>query len=80
MTGKTELLNKYLNVDYFGSRYATIGIEKLEKRIILDNGEEKQLLLWDTSGGERFRSNNFRSTKTKDGCIIVFDLTSKNSF
>ena len=80
MTGKTELLHKYLKFDDFGDKLATIGVEKLERLIKLDNGEEKKLILWDTSGAERFHSIALKSIKVVNGYIIVFDLTSKKSF
>ena len=81
-TGKTELSLKYFNIENFGfgNSLATIGTDKHERLIKLDNGEEKKLILWDTGGTERFRSMALNITKIVDGCIIVFDLTSKKSF
>ena len=80
MTGKTELLSRYLKFGDFGDKLATIGTDKHERLIKLDNGEEKKLILWDTAGAERFRSMVLNSVKSANGYIIVFDLTSKNSF
>ena len=39
-----------------------------------------KVILWDTSGNERYRSLAIKNIKYSDGCIIVFDVTSKESF
>lgn len=36
--------------------------------------------LWDTSGQERYRALNLRYYKNADCCLLVYDITDKNSF
>ena len=54
--GKTSLILKYIE-DKFSSIYvSTIGIDLKFKDIILKDGTEAKLTLFDTAGQERFRS------------------------
>ena len=52
----------------------------MESKIISDDGETIILRIWDTAGQERFRSISSNTIRFADACIIVFDLTNKNSF
>ena len=49
-------------------------------KINLNNGKEMKVILWDTAGAERFRGVSLKNIKYSDGCIIVFDVTSRQSF
>ena len=77
--GKTCILYSLLNFE-FHSTLITIGIEKLTTKINLNNGKEMKVILWDTAGAERFRGVSLKNIKYSDGCIIVFDVTSRQSF
>ena len=77
--GKTCILYSLLNFE-FHSTLITIGIEKLTTKINLNNGKEMKVILWDTAGAERFRGVSLKNIKYSDGCIIVFDVTSRRSF
>ena len=46
----------------------------------MKNGEEIKLVLWDTSGQERFRSVAFTTIRSAQGVVLVFDLTCRISF
>ena len=39
-----------------------------------------KVILLDTPGNERYRSVTIKNIKYSDGCIIVFDVTSRRSF
>ena len=47
---------------------------------MLNNGKEIKVIIWDVSGVERFRSMIMKNVKFSEGCVIVFDVTSKQSF
>ena len=78
--GKTAICNSFLNMEFSSDIISTIGLEKLETKFKLDDGNTIKLILWDTAGQERFRSIALKSIKAVQGIIIVFDLTKKKSF
>ena len=78
--GKTQICYTLMNIEYDQNVLATIGVDKLETYLKLINGEEIKLILWDTTGVERFHSIALKSLKTANGAIIVFDLTQRKSF
>ena len=39
-----------------------------------------KVILWDTSGNERYRTLAIKNIKYSDGGIIIFDVTSRRSF
>ena len=59
---------------------ASIGVDKLEMNFMLKNNEDIKLILFDTSGPERFRSITLTVLKHVHGVILVFDVTRKTSF
>ena len=78
--GKTAICNSFFNIEFTEDMLATIGSEKLEKKIKLKNDEEIKLVLYDTPGTERFRHIAFMGTRNADGIILVFDLLKKITF
>ena len=64
----------------FSHLYDTIGSDKFDKKVKLNDGNEIKLVFWDTSGQERFRAAALITLKTVEGIILVFDITDKNSF
>ena len=77
--GKTSICNTFSG-DESCDCLITIGTDKFEKKIKLENGEEIKLIFWDTPGAERFRSTAFKIMKGFQGIFLVFDVTSKDSF
>ena len=76
--GKTSLLLRYMD-DTFDTTLPTVGVDVRCKYIQYDNKRIK-LDIWDTAGQERFKGiakNYFRGA---NGVIVVFDITSKDSF
>ncbi|KAI9251713.1 GTP-binding protein Ryh1 [Sporodiniella umbellata] len=59
--------------------YATIGIDFLSKTMYLDD-RTIRLQLWDTAGQERFRSLIPSYIRDSSVCVVVYDITSRNSF
>ena len=78
--GKTNIINSILNVDFNEEEISTISLYKFEIKVILKKDNEVKLIVWDTSGQERFRSLAIKTLKNIDGIILVFDVTNKSSF
>ena len=78
--GKTSIVNSFLNLEFYRDMIATIGTDKYEAKLKLNNGNDIKLFLWDSGGAERFRGVSLNIVKRGQGGILVFDVTSKNSF
>ena len=78
--GKTAICNSFLNMEFNDDMLSTIGLEKLETKYKLHDGNTIKLILWDISGQERSRSIALKSIKAVQGVVIVFDVTKKKSF
>ena len=80
-TGKTSLSRCFINgplkneVNY----QITVGLDFFTKIIECGNYLIK-LQLWDTAGQERYQSLTSGYLKGVHGCIIVFDVTKRNTF
>ena len=79
--GKTSIIKSLIRKEFESDCLPTIGLDKFEKSQYL-NKEKKEikLIIWDTSGQERFRSVALKTIKNVEGIILVFDVTNKKSF
>ena len=77
--GKTNLISRYLKNDFKPETKATIGVEFNDKKYEYKNKKIK-IQIWDTAGQERYRSLTSMYYKGAKGAILVYDITSKNSF
>jgi len=77
--GKTSLMYRYVNQKFDTSYKATIGADFLTKEIMIDNALVT-LQIWDTAGQERFQSLGPAFYRGSDACILVYDVTSTQSF
>jgi len=77
--GKTSLMNQYVNKKFEHKYKATIGADFLTREIDVD-GTLVTLQIWDTAGQERFQSLGSAFYRGADACMLVFDLTSQESF
>ena len=78
-TGKSSIVNRYVNNQFDEISEATIGASFLKKDIHFDNYTITHEI-WDTAGQERYRSlapMYYRNAKVG---IVVFDMTNKESF
>lgn len=78
-SGKTTILNKYINKNYNNLFMATIGVDYYKTQII-KNGDNYKFAIWDTSGQEKFNSIISSYYRDIGVAIIVFDLTNYESF
>ena len=77
--GKTCLISRYaigvFNEDYI----STIGFDNRQKEEIINN-EKVLVKIFDTAGQERFKSITANYLRNAEGVILVYDLTSTESF
>ncbi|KAG2470405.1 RAB35 protein, partial [Polypterus senegalus] len=62
-----------------GSYITTIGVD-FKIRTVEINGEKVKLQIWDTAGQERFRTITSTYYRGTHGVIVVYDVTSAESF
>ena len=48
--GKSDIIKKYLFDKFSETNNSSIGIEKNEKRVKMNDGNELKVLIWDTAG------------------------------
>lgn len=77
--GKSSLMNQYINRTYEQNSFTTIGVEFLNKEIIVE-GKRYSIQIWDTGGQERFRSLRTPFYRGSDCCILVFAIDDPVSF
>ena len=77
--GKTALLHKYVNGKFIEEHKATIGADFLTKELPVDD-KLVTLQIWDTAGQERFQSLGNAFYRGADACVLVYDITSDQTF
>jgi small GTP-binding protein len=77
--GKTCLLIRFVRDLFDEESQPTLGVEFLTK-IVQTERHRIQLQLWDTAGQELFRSVTRGYYRGSAGALLVFDLTSRDSF
>ena len=78
-TGKTSLINQYVNHEFSLSYIMTVGQDKLFKKIEIDD-KNITLNIWDTCGQEQYSGVNKIFMKNTNIAILVYDITEKSSF
>ena len=77
--GKSNLLMKFANNKFTEDYQSTIGVEFGAKNIRL-NDKVYRIQIWDTAGQENFRSITRAYFKKCVCAMVVYDITSKESF
>ncbi|KAI7864780.1 ras family-domain-containing protein [Spinellus fusiger] len=77
--GKTSLITRFMYDTFDNTYQATIGIDFLSKTMYLED-KTVRLQLWDTAGQERFRSLIPSYIRDSSVAVIVYDITSKETF
>lgn len=78
-TGKSCLLYQFIENKFRQDSNHTIGVE-FGSKVVSVGGKFVKLQIWDTAGQERFRSvirSYYRGTA---GALLVYDITSRDSF
>jgi small GTP-binding protein len=77
--GKTCMLLRFAENMFEGAYLSTIGVDFKVKNIEVD-GKTVKLQIWDSAGQERFRNITSSYYRNCSGIIIVYDVTSRDSF
>jgi len=77
--GKSCLLLRFADDNFTDSYISTIGVDFRFRTINIENKTVK-LQIWDTAGQERFRTITSAYYRGADGIIMVYDVTSSESF
>ena len=78
--GKSCILNRFIYDTFTEDYQATIGLDFKTKEKVKINNQDSKLLLYDTSGQEKFKSLIPMYTRDADIILLVYDVTSKDSF
>ena len=79
--GKTSYIIRYTENEFSFNMVSTIGMDFKTKIETLDNNDEKvKIILYDTSGQERYKSISFNMLKNADAVLLFYDVTNKKSF
>ncbi|KAI8855248.1 ras family-domain-containing protein [Chytridium lagenaria] len=76
--GKSCLLLRFTNGEFLPTE-TTIGIE-FGSQIVTVKGRRVKLQIWDTAGQESFRSISRAYYRGAIGCILVYDMTRRDTF
>ncbi len=77
--GKTSLIRRYAEKKFSETYMPTIGVD-ITTKIITVNDIEVKLILHDTAGQEVFGRLRRRYYEGSVGCLIVYDITRRDSF
>ncbi|GAB6030117.1 Ras-protein Rab-35 [Chamberlinius hualienensis] len=77
--GKSSLLLRFADNTFSGNYITTIGVDFKIRTLEVD-GEKVKLQIWDTAGQERFRTITSTYYRGTHGVIVVYDVTSGDSF
>lgn len=77
--GKSSLLLRFADNTFSGNYITTIGVDFKIRKINVD-GEMVKLQIWDTAGQERFRTITSTYYRGTHGVIVVYDVTSADTF
>ena len=77
--GKTTLIHNFISQEFRADFKATLGADLSTKTFEI-NGKQVEAQIWDTAGTERFRAMGSSYYRGADACILVFDITSSDSF
>lgn len=77
--GKSSLLLRFTDDLFDPQLSATIGVDFKVKTLSID-GNKTKLAIWDTAGQERFRTLTPSYYRGAQGAILVYDVTSRDTF
>lgn len=80
--GKTSLCHRYINEIYVKAYKPTVGVEFCSKEMTVQHPSSKKfnIQFWDIGGQERYIHMTHVYYKNSDFCLVMFDLTNRESF
>ncbi|RKF55734.1 Ras-related protein Rab-4A [Erysiphe neolycopersici] len=82
-SGKSCLLHRFVKNEWRVLSSQTIGVEFASKIIKVGSGSRRKRIkfqIWDTAGTERFRSVSRSYYRSAAGALLVYDISSYNTF
>src|ERR1700747_2873919 len=79
-TGKSSLLNMFVDNTYSNVFVSTIGIDFKTKIIETNDRKHVKLQIWDTAGQERYKSITLSYFRGANIAIICYDITNRDNF
>jgi small GTP-binding protein len=77
--GKSCFIIRYTEDKFQETYLMTVGFDVKIKDIVL-NDKKYKIAMYDTAGQERFKSMVYNVIKNADGIILIFSITSQDSF
>eukprot|EP01061_Rhynchopus_euleeides_P036298 TRINITY_DN611_c0_g3_i1.p2 TRINITY_DN611_c0_g3~~TRINITY_DN611_c0_g3_i1.p2 ORF type:complete len:214 (+),score=110.79 TRINITY_DN611_c0_g3_i1:355-996(+) len=77
--GKSNLMTRYTADEFSMESQSTIGVEFMNKSLEIE-GRDVKVQIWDTAGQERYRSVTRSYYKGAAGCLLVYDITNRDSY
>ena len=77
--GKTAIIHKYINDEFREIIKSTVGVDISMAACTVDS-KIINLQIWDTAGQERFHALGDAFYRNTDACLLVYDITSIESF
>eukprot|EP00794_Sanderia_malayensis_P000287 gene287-913_t len=78
--GKSSLLRQFTEGQFIQSSDPTVGVDFHVRIVDLSENIRVKLQLWDTAGQERFKSITRSYYRNCAGCLVVYDITNRESF
>ena len=78
--GKSALLQRLAEDSFHDEFQQTVGVDFRLCGVSLDDGRRVKLQMWDTAGQERYRTITSSYYRGAHGILLVFDLTSHDTF
>lgn len=79
-TGKSSLLRRYCENAFVEKYTCTVGVDFQIKILKMPDQRLVKLQIWDTAGQERFKVMTKSYYRSAKACLIVFDLTRRETF
>ena len=77
--GKTSILDQFVNKHFNTWNKTTIGADFFFQEMRV-GGTHVLMQIWDTAGQERFHSMGAGFYRDADACVLVYDVTNRQSF
>ena len=78
--GKTCFLLRYCDKTFEDAHLTTVGLDYRLKSMVLKNGKNVKLQIWDIAGQDRFRAITKNYYKGANGIILIYDVTNLQSY
>ena len=78
-TGKSSILNRFVNETFEEDYQATIGLDFQSKNITIHD-QDVRLILYDTAGQEKFRSLIPMYIREAQIILLIYDVSNRESF